>query len=137
MDLCHKWQVPGSRVVYDKGGLGRSFGSYLANHGLDEAIGYFGAGKGGRFFSNRRTANAFAVKKRLDPMRENYVPFYCGGNREWETLREELAELRSPTMEVEDGQVKQLLEHKEELSQRLRRSPDLLDALLMSFTFSE
>jgi hypothetical protein len=40
-------------------------------------------------------------------------------------------------LEVEAGQVKQLLEEKEALAARLRRSPDLLDALLMSFTYSE
>jgi hypothetical protein len=67
-------------MIYDKGGLGRSFGSYLANHGLDGAIGYFGAGKGGRFYVNRRTANAFAVKNRLDPARSGHVPFYAAAS---------------------------------------------------------
>jgi hypothetical protein len=52
-------------------------------------------------------------------------------------LREELGELRSPAMEVEAGQVKQVLEEKDALAARLRRSPDLVDALLMSFTYSE
>ncbi len=85
----------------------------------------------------RRTANAFAIRRRLDPHRENLVLFYCGGIAEWPALRQELAELRSPTMEVEEGQVKQVLEDKEALSARLHRSPDLLDALLMTFTYSE
>ena len=40
-------------------------------------------------------------------------------------------------MEVEEGQVKQVLEDKEVLSARLHRSPDLLEALLMTFTYSE
>jgi hypothetical protein len=135
--LARKWQIAPDRVVYDKAGLGRSFGSYLAGYGLDGAVGYFGAGKGGKLHVNRRTANAFAIKRRLDPHRENHVPSYCGGIPEWPALRQELAELRSPTMEVEEGQVKQVLEDKEELAARLHRSPDLLDALLMTFTYSE
>ena len=51
--------------------------------------------------------------------------------------RRELAELRCPMMEIEDGQVKQVLESKEAMAARLHRSPDLLDALLMTFTHAE
>ena len=40
-------------------------------------------------------------------------------------------------MEHEEGQVKQILEDKEALAARLHRSPDLLDALLMTFTYSD
>jgi hypothetical protein len=136
-ELCRKWDVPGHRVIYDKGGLGRSFGNYLNNHGLHGAIGYFGAGKGGKLYVNRRTANAFAIRKRLDPNRKDFVPFYCGRQPQWPQLRQELAELRVPTMEVEEGQVKQKLEEKAALASRLHRSPDVLDALLMTFTYSE
>ena len=137
VELARKWDVASDRVIYDKGGLGRSFGSYLAGYGLPGAVGYFGAGKGGKLYVNRRTANAFAIRRRLDPHRENHVPFYCGGLPEWTALRQELAELRSPTMEHEEGQIKQRLEEKEELAARLHRSPDVLDALLMTFTYSE
>jgi hypothetical protein len=137
VELARKWQVAPDRLVYDKAGPGRSFGSYLANHGFDGAVGYFGAGRGGKYYVNRRTANAFAIRRRLDPHREGYVPFYCGGIAEWPALREELAELRSPTMETSEGQVKQVLEEKDALAARLHRSPDLLDALLMTFTFME
>jgi hypothetical protein len=137
VELARKWGVTPDCLLYDKAGIGRSFGSYLANHGYNGAIGYFGSGKGGKLYVNRRTANAFALKRRLDPHRKDFVPFYCGGLPEWPQLREELAELRSPAMEVEAGQVKQVLEEKDALAARLRRSPDLLDALLMSFTYSE
>ena len=40
-------------------------------------------------------------------------------------------------MKVDASQVMQVLEEKDALAARLRRSPDLLDALLMSFTYSE
>ena len=96
VELARKWGVTPDRLVYDKAGIGRSFGSYLASHGFDGAVGYFGAGKGGKLYVNRRTANAFALKRRLDPHRENHVPFYCGGIPEWPRLRQELAELRQP-----------------------------------------
>jgi hypothetical protein len=135
LELAQKWQVTPDCLVYDKAGVGRSFGSYLASHGYDGAVGYFGAGRGGKLYINRRTANAFALKRRLDPHGEGYVPFYCGGLAEWPQLREEMAELRNPSMEVEEGQVKQVLEEKDALAARLKRSPDLLDALLMTFTF--
>lgn len=125
-------------LVYDKNGMGRNFGSYLSANGWrGEAVGYFGAGKGGKLYVNRRTANAFSLRRRLDPHRENHVPFYCGGLPEWPALRQELAELRSPTAEMEEGQFKQKLEDKSDLAARLHRSPDLLDALLMTFSFSE
>jgi hypothetical protein len=137
LELARKWQVTPDCLTYDKAGLGRSFGSYLASHGYDGAVGYFGAGRGGRLYINRRTANAFALKRRLDPHREGYVPFYCGGHAEWPQLREEIAEMRNPAMEMEQGQVKQVLEEKDALAARLKRSPDLLDALLMTFTFFE
>ncbi len=135
--LARKWAVTPDRLIYDKAGLGRSFGSYLATHGFDGAVGYFGAGKGGKLYVNRRTANAYALRRRLDPHRENHVPFYSGGIPEWAALRQELAELRSPAMEIEEGQVKQVLEDKEALAARLHRSPDVLDALLMTFTYSD
>jgi hypothetical protein len=137
VDLARQHAVAGSRVIYDQSGLGRSFGSYLRQHGLEGAIGYFGASRGGRLYVNRRTANAFALKRRLDPHRQGYVPFDCSGLPQWPALREELAALHAPTMAMEEGQVKQVLEAKEKLRGRLGRSPDLLDALLMTFTYSD
>jgi hypothetical protein len=163
LDLALRWGVAPDRVTYDKAGIGRHFGSYLANEAqrrrqafleanvdqpqtwkdraipptFDGAVGYFGAGHGGKLYINRRTANAFALKRRLDPHRDGFVPFYCGGIPEWPALRQELAELRAPAMEMEEGQVKQLLEDKATMMERLKRSPDLLDALLMTFTYSE
>lgn len=168
LSLARKWGVAPDRVIYDKAGLGRSFGSYLSRWAekireqwkidhpdefslksndwpeqkmpqpFDGAVGYFGAGKGGKLYTNRRTANAFAIKRRLDPSRDGYVPFYCGGLHEWPALREELAELRTPTFEeYVEGELRQRIEHKEDLAARLHRSPDLLDALLMTFTFTD
>jgi hypothetical protein len=65
------------------------------------------------------------------------VPFYFAGIPEWPHLDQELAALRDARMEVEDSRVKQPLEGKDALAARLHRSPDFLDALLMTFTYWE
>ena len=122
---------------HDKAGVGRSLGSSLAGNGDEGALGYICASGGGRLSINRRTANAFARKRWLDPHRKGYVPFYCGSLADWPQLHEEMAEPRNPAMEMEQGHAKQLLEEKDALAARLKRSPDLLDALLMTFTHFE
>jgi hypothetical protein len=145
VSLAKKWGCHGSNVTFDMSGLGRSLGSYLAAQGLPGAVGYFGAGKGGPLYKNRRTANAFAFKHRLDRNREGFIPFYVdpGLLPDWPELRKELMELRSPEMEwasdEEAGKpsapvVKQKLEDRDALKARLRHSPDLSDALLMTYT---
>jgi hypothetical protein len=85
--LARKHAVTPDNIVYGMAGPGRSFGSYLANHGLSGTVGYFGAGRGGKKYVNRHTANAFAIRRRLDPHRDGHVPFYCGGLPEWPALR--------------------------------------------------
>jgi hypothetical protein len=99
--FARQWNGAPERIVFDKAGIGRSFDSYRANHGLPGALGYFGAGRGGKHHVNRRTASAFALKRRLDPRRDGYVPFDCGGIARWPELRQEIAALRNPAMEVE------------------------------------
>jgi hypothetical protein len=136
VNLARKWNVEPSRCIYDKANMGRNFGSYLSNYGYEGAIGYFGQGRGGRGYVNRRSANAFAIKRRLDPHRQGFVPFYVGGVPRWAELRHELSEVReSNNMELEEGYVKQAIEDKSELTSRLKRSSDFLDAFLMTFTF--
>lgn len=135
IELARKWGVPPSRVIYDQGGLGRSFGNYLARAGFDGAIGSFGSASGGILYRNRRTANAFAFRRRIDPNRKGHVPFYCGGIPLWPKMREELAAIHGPTLEEQEGQVKQAIEGKETLAGRLKHSPDLIDALFLSHTY--
>jgi hypothetical protein len=136
--LARKWEVAGDHVVFDKAGLGRSLGSYLEAEGLPGAVGYFGNGKGGKLYKNRRTANAHAFKNRIDARRAGFIPFYVDpGLPEWASMRQEIGELRAPTMEMAAGAVQQVLEDRESLKARLKRSPDLLDALFMTFTFKD
>jgi hypothetical protein len=136
VEMARKWRIPPGRVTYDRAGIGRSFGSYLVKHGLVGAVGYYGAGAGGRFYVNRRSANAYALKKRLDPNGNDYVPFYCAGIPAWSELREELAAIHDAPMELQEGQVRQAVETKQSLQERLHRSPDLLDALIQSFSYA-
>lgn len=136
--LALKWKCAGSNVTYDMNGIGRSLGSYLEKLGLFGAVGYFGAGKGGPYYTNRRTANAFAFKARLDSKREGFIPFFVDPALipEWSALRRELIELRTPVMEYDEGVVKQKLEDRADLKARLHCSPDLSDALLMTYTMA-
>ena len=74
--------------------------------GLLGAVGYFGMGKGGPFYANRRTSCAYALQRRLDPRRSEHVPFYIPQDLpHWGSLRQELLELRTPDMEFEEGVV--------------------------------
>jgi hypothetical protein len=98
-----QWKVEGDHIVYDQAGLGRNFGSYLNAHGIEGAVGSFGGGKGGKFYFNRRTANAFACRKRIDPHGDHHVPFYVGGVAQWPALRQELSELMQPGTDIDEG----------------------------------
>ena len=48
VELARKWGVTPERLVYDKAGIGRSFGSYLASHGFDGGRGLLRRGQGGQ-----------------------------------------------------------------------------------------
>jgi hypothetical protein len=132
--IAKAWDVSPDNITYDKGGIGRNFGSYLANYGIDGALGYFGSGRGGTLYANRRAANYFAFRRLIDPNRDTYCGFYCGGIPEWTAMRQELAEIRSADDEMDEGSLKAAIETKEELMGRLHRSPDLADSLAMTFS---
>src|SRR5262249_31231057 len=90
VELARTWNVAPGNIVYDKAGIGRSFDAYMARHRITGMVGYFGAGRGGKQYVNRRTANAFALKRRLDPHRYRYLPFSCGHIPQLPPLRDEL-----------------------------------------------
>jgi hypothetical protein len=77
------------------------------------------------------------IRCRLDLQRDGFVPIYCGGIPEGPNLRQELAELHSPATEIQEAEVKQLLKPKEVCAALLHRLSDLLDALLMTFSYLE
>lgn len=135
--LAEHFEVHPSRASFDQAGLGSNFASYMSAYGYHGMTGYFGGGKGGTFYANRRSANAYAFKRRIDPYRGDCVPFWCGAMPEWPMLRQELEAMYYGEMSIDDdGNVRQALELKSSLAARIHRSPDLLDALLQSFNWS-
>lgn len=134
---CERFGIGGDRVVYDKSNDGRNFGDALAAVGLPGAIGFFGESKGGKLYVNMRTACAARFKRRLNDKRPGYVPFRIDpAMPRWAALRQELLALRAD-LAYEEGIVKERLELKDALKARLRRSPDCMDALNMSYAYCD
>lgn len=155
-EQSRRFRIRPEDLVYDAGGPGRDMPRYLEQHDLQGAIPYFGAGAGGSRAVNRRSKCAWRLHERLDPHRPqeldptdqrgahqlHYVlptepsrglavqpPFALPVDRPWwPRLAEELKELRYETVAR-----KVALEPKEELVKRLKRSPNLADALIMSY----
>lgn len=126
-EVAKKYGIPGERIVYDATGIGSGFGWVLAQHGLPNAYGYVGAESGGRWATNFRGASALALRDRLDPAR-NPTPFHIP--KEYlDALRPQIAELRYEL--AGKDQIK--LEPKASMKLRLRRSPDQLDSVIMSW----
>ena len=125
--IATRFTVPGSRVIYDEGGLGCGFRSSLRQVGLHDCYGYVGAESGGLKATNFRSASALALKNRLDPSRTP-IPFHIP--KEYlEFLKPQIAELRYE-LAAKD---KIALEPKMAMKTRIGKSPDALDALIMSF----
>jgi hypothetical protein len=122
-----KYNIPPNRVVYDGTAIGYGFGSFLAVKGLRGARAYVGAAQGGLVATNLRSCAACALRDRLNPAM-NAQPFHIP-DALLERLRPEIKELRY-TIGTQ-GRIS--LENKEDMKVRLKRSPDALDACIMSF----
>lgn len=159
--LTAAWGVRQEHIVYDAGGRGKDLPRYLAQYRITEAVPYHGGGKGGPRFLNRRSAVAWRLRQRLDPERppeliepysaereeQKRSPFYVPPPEKppgvqpgfslpaerswWPRLEEELKALRYSMQGP-----KIALEPKEDMAKRLGRSPDLVDALLMTFALA-
>jgi hypothetical protein len=138
--LCQRFEIVPSRVSFDAGGLGIDFGNRLAGVEIQGARGYLG-GASAKNAVNLRSAAAREMRRRFDP--ERLSPAALGSQilvkqrpfsvrPDWlAELRPELAALRSEL----DTIGRFALEAKEKMAARLRRSPDLADALIQSFGF--
>lgn len=148
--LSREWGVDHQNIVYDAGGwAGSDMRKYLGDEAIHDARAYLGNGPGGPRYRNRRTQCACRLRERLDPDRTlgrgapRPDPFAVGGpppvqpspvqpgfsipmGDYWPQLRQELIGLRAG---FEAGRT--ALENKEDFAARLKRSPDLCDALLM------
>lgn len=145
-------------IIFDGGGVGADLPRHLEQYRILEARPFLGSLSGGSRYSNRRTKVAWQLRRRLDPNRpfplaqlpdvDRYhlpsrptapapqsqiqPPFHIPMTAEWASLREELVELKYSHIGSKTS-----LETKEEFGKRLGRSPDLVDALLMTFDGEE
>lgn len=159
-ELARKYGVRQDRIVYDAGGRGKDLPRYLEHHSITDAFAYRGSRTGGDRFANLRSRVAWRLRQRLDPERPEpkappapppdhkpspfdplpapsvasiQPPFSIpAGSPWWTSLREELAALK---YEMKGARI--ALEPKDEMSQRLGRSPDFADALLMTFAVGD
>lgn len=153
VEVGRRHGVPHHQIVFDAGGwAGKDMLRYLNQYGINGAVPYYGNGKGGSLHKNLRSRAAWRLRQRLDPDRPLFTrpvphqvgqealhrrrvtpvrveiqpPFHVPPSPHWGDLRQELLELRyrhdGPKIE---------LEKKEDLVQRLGRSPDLGDTFLM------
>jgi hypothetical protein len=128
--LVQRFGVKPSRVVYDRSGLGEGFGALLRTAGVIGAIGFLGGAEARgyqRRFENLKSASAWQLRTRLNP-EQSREPFAIP--HEW--AAQIRPELQAYTYEV-TGKDKIKLTDKETINARLGRSPDLADALIMSF----
>ena len=129
-EIVRKYGIKPHRVVYDRSGLGEGFDAFLRAAGVTGAIGFLGGAEAKghqRKFENLKSASAWQLRKRLDPARGESpfaIPPEFG-----QQLR---PELQAYTYEV-TAKDKIKLTDKETIQARLGRSPDLADALIMSF----
>jgi len=145
-----QWNVAEHRICYDVGGVyGKDLARYLEAKGIFGATPYSGSFHGGPDFVNLRSCAGWRLRMRLDPgttldpapdpktgrvdpkiTREKQTQFLIPPESWYPSMREEIGLLR---YELYGHRTK--LEPKEDLMQRLGRSPDLGDALLMTFAY--
>jgi hypothetical protein len=165
--LSARWGVAHDQITYDAGGwAGNDMARHLEALGIEDAVPYYGSGKGGARRKNKRTRSAWTLRQRLDPDRERILPpparqiaedgppqiinvrraapnpiaakqpAFClpaavvGAHAD--DLRQELVALR-----YTHGGAKIELEPKAAMAQRLGRSPDLADTLIMNASLWE
>lgn len=132
--LAGKWKVSPDNISYDGAGqTGKRLGNALSGQGYPMARPYFGSGSGGKRCTNLRTASAIAFARRIDPETyvghdETHLPFHIPMSEHWPSIREELLELK---YELKGD--KSALEPKDDLMERLQRSPDFADAITQAF----
>jgi len=101
-----------------KGAWAGSFGSYLAHHGLDGAVGYFRSAQdaAANCSLNRRTANRLRDQTPArPPIARGHVAVLLlrRDSRVADATAKNWPSCAPPAMEMEEGQVKQVLEEKE------------------------
>ena len=141
--LAIRWNIPPERISYDGLGIGRDFPNFLAKHGLRGCVRYVGGGEPEqpRRFFNLRTSSAWKLHDRLNPdrhLKDEYPTtsrqpaFHIPSRPWWPLMRADLAALTYEL--VGERQVK--LIRKEDLCEKLGRSPDRGDSLIQAMTWN-
>jgi hypothetical protein len=141
-----RWHVVGERIAFDRPGLGTDFAHRLDEAGVRGAKAYVGGASGGHRFSNLRTAAAWGLRQRMDPGGRGVLRADADDGSLYRTkglgfaiprdyselLRPELAAIR---WRISNDDRKIALEPKEDLAADLGHSPDIADALIISFAY--
>lgn len=165
-EMARAHGVSHHRITWDAAGIGADFANRLQAVGLHGCRPYRGGAGSFRKFSNLRTAAAWNLRQRLDPQRHTVhnntdkasdkisaspwqrwvngpvevpstvvserIPFAMP--RDFvQSARDEIQGLRYSLMAGD----KVCLEPKEDFMKRLKKSPDLVDALAQSFAFPD
>ena len=135
-----EFSIRGEHIVYDASGVGADFGNRLKVLGIQGSKDFMGSRGGGEKFANLRSAAGWLLRRRLDPARQITEP---GGKvytaqkpfalpkHLLDRYRPELQGLRyglGPAGEI-------ALEPKDQFVKRLKRSPNFVDALAMTFAY--
>lgn len=129
-ELARKFGIVPQRIVYDRSGLGEGFGALLRNAGITGALGFLGGSAAvglEKRFENLKAAAAWNMRNRFNPAQS---PDAFAIPHEWGAVLR--PELQAYTYEV-TGKDKIKMTDKDIVSARLGRSPDLADALIMSY----
>ncbi len=140
--MSDRHEVEPTRVVYDQNGIGADFDNRLRTAGLSGAKGYKGSRSGGDKFTNLRSASAWGLRRRIDPARTTRET--AGHFKIWKpqqpfALPKHLLDRYRPELQglryqlAGSGEI--ALENKEEFVKRLKKSPNFVDALIMTFAY--
>lgn len=144
-DVLDKTGGAPARVIYDQVGIGADFENRLRAAGLIGCKGYKGSRDGGDKFLNLRAACGWQLRRRLDPKRTTRAPGDGANKRAlWvpqkpfalprHLLDRYRAELQGLTYsQTPRGEI--ALEAKEAFVKRLKRSPNFLDAWMMTYAY--
>jgi hypothetical protein len=141
--MAATWRVAHDRIVFDRPGPGTDFNHRLKEYGINSAKAYAGGAGGGVKFSNLRTASAWLLRQRMDPFGPGALTSSADGPDRYrgpfaipsqfsDMLRPELAGLKW-AIDRQDRKI--CLCPKAELTADLGHSPDIADALIISFSY--
>jgi hypothetical protein len=150
-----RWGIRPGRFAYDAGGKGKDLPRYLEPFQISCQPYHGGAPLAKRWY-NRRSRFAFKLRDRLDPERPKDIDHGARSDSPWKPDRPAAVKLQTPfglppdnrawwprlaeeiralRYEVVGGKFK--LEPKEDLIDRLGRSPDYLDSILVALSVGD